>query len=460
MTDMEKRFSDVVENFLKTHEAVGLAAAAINKKGEIVFQNFYGVQDLETKEPINKDTMFGIASLSKSFTALSIMQLIEKGVLSKNDLISKYIPEFDEPFNKEHVTIEHFLTHSGGFTPLRRNFVHELEDEWPEKNIDPVTDAAFLDAGRKAVATQMSERKAPMRQGEYLSYCNDGYGLLSEVVRAKGQENDFEAYCQKYIFKPLEMDRSTQVYNFDYSDNVTTLYEHIDGKLVGNKDFRRYLMCIPGGGSIKSTTDNMLKYVHFYLDLDSHEDILSAFNRKEMMKPRMEYGYHSYYGYGISTQFIDDMRVFGHGGSLPGVSSHILWSYEAELGVVVLCNTRYVPVDYVARLLLRMLHTNNVNLELYDDFYGKSSWSKETMGKAKGQYESGEGVRFEILRDANDENKMHFKQGEEVFPITMVSPFGGVIQKEAGNKVYFELLDTKDFFAVHFGGRVVPKVNK
>ena len=85
-----------------------------------------------------------------------------------------------------------------------------------------------------------------------------------------------------------------------------------------------------------------------YLNLGKAADgtrILSEYGVREMCKPRQAYGAFGNYGYGVSMKQLDDLKVIEHGGALPGVSSNIAWSYEAEAAVIVLCNTSNVPVE-------------------------------------------------------------------------------------------------------------------
>ena len=84
------RDRDIMDKF----EACGIAAAIINGDGNTVFEKFWGVRDKESGKEMNGDTIFGIASVTKSFTCLAIMQMEERGILDLDDPVSKYIPEF------------------------------------------------------------------------------------------------------------------------------------------------------------------------------------------------------------------------------------------------------------------------------------------------------------------------------------------------------------------------------
>ena len=105
--------------------AVGIGIAIVDSKGNTQYQQFFGLRDQELNLAMDEDTIFGLASVTKSFVALSILQLAERGVLDLDDPVSKYIPEFTNK-NQKTVRIRHFLSHTGGFYPVHRTTVYEI----------------------------------------------------------------------------------------------------------------------------------------------------------------------------------------------------------------------------------------------------------------------------------------------------------------------------------------------
>ena len=118
----------LVEDIKKDHEASGIAVAIIDKSGKTQYEKFWGVRDLESGKEVNGDTIFGLASVTKSFTALSIMQLEEKGIIDLDAPISQYIPEFTNKNQSKKVTVRHLLSHAGGFFPLPRILVGNVAE--------------------------------------------------------------------------------------------------------------------------------------------------------------------------------------------------------------------------------------------------------------------------------------------------------------------------------------------
>ena len=199
----------LVEDIKKDHEASGIAVAIIDKSGKTQYEKFWGVRDLESGKEVNGDTIFGLASVTKSFTALSIMQLEEKGIIDLDAPISQYIPEFTNKNQSKKVTVRHLLSHAGGFFPLPRILVGNVAESLgldEEKDGDFAYNDAVAQEGVKLVAerldAQTKENGLNGQPGEYLSYCNDGFGLLSDIIRRYGGEPSYADYLVKHVLKP------------------------------------------------------------------------------------------------------------------------------------------------------------------------------------------------------------------------------------------------------------------
>src|SRR3954471_12570553 len=174
----------------------------VARQGSVVLARGFGLADLEHDTPIAPDTRFYIASISKQFTAMSIVLLAKDGRLSLDDSIQKWVPEVP-PFGST-ITLRHLLHHTSG---LRDYFTLLAVTGWPSDGL--LTDDQFL----ALVQRQKSLNFAP---GDEFLYSNTGYALLSMVVkRASGKTlRDFAA---ERIFKPLGMT------NTEFRDDHTSL---------------------------------------------------------------------------------------------------------------------------------------------------------------------------------------------------------------------------------------------
>ena len=455
----------LVEDIKKDHEASGIAVAIIDKSGKTQYEKFWGVRDLESGKEVNGDTIFGLASVTKSFTALSIMQLEEKGMIDLDAPISQYIPEFTNKNQSKKVTVRHLLSHAGGFFPLPRILVGNVAESLgldEEKDGDFAYNDAVAQEGVKLVAerldAQTKENGLNGQPGEYLSYCNDGFGLLSDIIRRYGGEPSYADYLVKHVLKPLGMERSFCDFVLPSKDeNAATLYKKVDGVMRGSRDYHDNAFVLNGGGAMKSTLNDLKKYLGMYLNLGKAADgtrILSEYGVREMCKPRQAYGAFGNYGYGVSMKQLDDLKVIEHGGALPGVSSNIAWSYEAEAAVIVLCNTSNVPVSLISNAMMKAY--NGKNPIEKRDVWQITPWSEETIAAASGVYSSGEGTTAELYRKADGTIGAR-EEGVEK-NIIPVSPYTAIIRNKYSD-LFIRLIfnEERGIYAMAYGSRLIPK---
>lgn len=456
-------FEELVKQIRIQGEAAGIAVAIVDADGNTQYEKYFGYRDAEKELPIDENTIFGLASVTKSFVALSIMQLYERGILDLDDPVSRYIPEFTNR-NQETVRIRHLLSHSGGFYPVHRTVVKEIAGKLgitEETAGDLAYSREMAEAGAKAVAEQLDAQTKGNgligRPGEYMSYCNDGFGLLSDIVRRRGGENSFAEYVKKNILDPLGMSRS----GCDYlrprlDENAATLYKKRNGVMEASHDYYDNAFVLGGAGSMKSTIADMKKVLCMYLNRGKTPDggrILSMEGIRSMCRPRIEYRPDSWYCFGLATKKLDDLTVVEHGGSLTGVSSNLSWSYDAGCGVIVLCNTSDVPVSVIADAAMRMYHGRNPIDSR--NIYQENPWSGRTQKAAVGRFDSGEGTTVDIVE--TDSGLSVFVDGRER-NFVMVQENLGIIRGYVKD-AYLSLFKDEDgkVFAVGHGGRMLPR---
>lgn len=319
-------FEELVSRIQERSNAVGIAVAIVDRNGNTQYEKFFGYRDQERKLPIDEDTIFGLASVTKSFVALSIMQLVEAGKVDLDDPVSKYIPEFTNR-NQKPIKVWHFLCHTAGFYPMHRTIINEIAQK-AGLDENETGDFAFCEKialeGTKAVAelldAQTKENGGLIGDpGNYMSYCNDGFGLLSEIVRRVGGENSFAEYVKKHILEPLHMERSSGEYVRPAADaNAAILYKMQKGVMTSGRDYHDNAFSLGGAGSLKSTLADMKKYICMYLNYGKGIDgtrILSQEGVRTMCRPRIDYRPESHYCFGLSQKKLDDLTVMEHGGS-------------------------------------------------------------------------------------------------------------------------------------------------
>ncbi|WP_276089658.1 serine hydrolase domain-containing protein [Pedobacter sp. JY14-1] len=225
----------------------------VAEDGLPMYQKTMGYANFATKQPVTRQTMFELASVSKQFTAMAIMQLEEKKKLSYTDSLEKFFPGF--PYRG--ITVQHLLTHTSGIPEFLG---------WGESRID----TGRINYNRDILESMI---KHPLtlnfRPGEQMSYSNTNYVLLALIVE-KASGMPFGKYLQHYIFVPLGMDH-TRVYaqRADQPKIKDYAYGHIydgaKGKFVINdliqaNRFEYVFDGISGPYGISSTTQDLLKW--------------------------------------------------------------------------------------------------------------------------------------------------------------------------------------------------------
>lgn len=293
---------------------------AVSKNGTTVYERGYGRASLELGVAITPASVFHVASISKQFTAMSILLLAQRGKLSLNDDVREYIPEWAD--HGSSITIRHLLTHTSG---LRDAYL--LSDLAPPGN----ESADRMDAIVRILARARGLNFTP---GAEFEYNNAGYTLLATVVkRVSGQS--LRAFTEANIFKPLGMththfhDDPTMIvpnrasgYHRDAGGLHIALHDDL-GRIVGNT------------GLFTTAPDLLLWEQNFVAARVGGAALLDA-----MQTPAIPTGWSdgSYYGYGLEIGQHRGLRAVGHGGSDPGYDAYVTRYPNQGFAVAVLCN--------------------------------------------------------------------------------------------------------------------------
>lgn len=450
-----------IEEILTGADARGAALGVVNADGKVLYQRFFGWRDAERQLPIDADTIFGIASVTKSFTALAIMQLQEAGILSLEDPIAKYVPEYRDPVGRPPVRIWHLLCHSGGFFPLPRLVVDKttqkmgISDSLQE---ELVYRKDFAEQGIRLVAERLAaQTEFTGAPGQQFSYCNDGFGVLSDIVRRYSGYDSFAEYVEQKILQPLGMTRSNLGFlRNSLDENAAILYSKESGLWRADRNYENDAFVLHGGGAMKSTLADLMRYVSMYLRGGVSEDgtrILSRAGIREMMLPRQQVKPGVTYGYGLQRSQMGVRTLVGHGGSLPGVSSQILLCPEAGIAVVFLCNTMDVPAAAAAESCMRAWCGEPVRYKA--PVLPECAWSEEQRQKLVGTYASGEGDHFTIIEE-KQELFVQTEGGKR--QLHAVGDWKGLVQGTYG-EIWLQPVrtDAGDVRAAQYGTRTFPK---
>ena len=312
----------------------GISICLMGPEG-IIFQKGYGFADIKKTRHVDSDTVYGIASMSKSFAALACAILQEEGKLSFSDPVTKYFPDFRIPgIPEECITLRHLAMHTTGLPPIR-NMGWSISMNTPDKH-DNYT------RGMKASApnsmgtiddiidyiSNSNSYKLLGAPGEYMSYSNEGYALLSYVVdQASGMS--LEEFLKVRVFNPLGMTRS--VLDIDGSEAAALAYGNIselfdlddDGKLYSDT-ICSVLPPYRGCACIKSTASDMAKYYLMLAQNGVYEgrQIIPAGAVEAVIGREFPETEKPFYCFGLEKRLQNNRVICEHSGGLHGVSSH------------------------------------------------------------------------------------------------------------------------------------------
>jgi CubicO group peptidase (beta-lactamase class C family) len=312
-------------------------AVGVMRDGQLAFAKGYGMADLEHDTPITPATRFYIASLSKQFTAMSIVLLAQEGRLSLDDWIRRWVPQV--PSFGPPITLRQLLHHTSG---LRDYFTLLALSGWPSDGL--LTERQFLDL----VSRQKNLNFTP---GDEFLYSNTGYALLGLVVeRASGQS--LRDYAAAHIFKPLGMTRT------EFRDDHTQLIPH---RAIGYQPSgSSYRMSQPefdvvGDGGVYSTIEDLAKWnANFESGRVGGKDGVA-----ELEEPgRLNNGQAIPYALALTVGELGGTSTFSHRGAYGGYRSAMLMVPSRRLSVITLCNTSGAPTtlaDQVATIHLGLV---------------------------------------------------------------------------------------------------------
>ena len=408
---LTKDFENYCEKIAKKHDIPGLMIG-LAKNGNLFYEKSYGYGDVSNKLPPTSDTVFGIGSVTKSFTCVAILQLQEAGKLSVHDPVVKYLPEYKTP-NEEYTlqtTIHHFITHSAGLPPLpslygamKESMAQEPKmdnnnENSPEENpLDKLEQLNTYEELMDFIGKQsFSLLGAP---GTEFSYSNDAYALLGCIVeRVSGIP--YEQYLKEYVLEPAGM--TNTVFHLDELLNhkdIAILYNSYlkdNKKIVFESNNPLDAPSMRAAGFLKSTVNDMLKYTEIFRNNGKvgNAQILSPESVELMTTPYIQCEVGRYYGYGLMV--IPDYfgyKLVEHGGALKGVAAQMNIIPELGLAGISFTNLAGVPsskllysafTDY----LEKGIHASYVNLS-------EIEISEEALKEYQGKFSSGEGMKLE-----------------------------------------------------------------
>ena len=325
-------------------------AVGVVRDGQLAFAKGYGMADLEHDTPITPTSRFYISSLSKQFTAMSIVLLAQEGRLSLDDWIRRWVPQV--PSFGPPITLRQLLHHTSG---LRDYFTLLALSGWPSDG--SLTERQFIDL----VSRQKNLNFTP---GDEFLYSNTGYALLGLVVeRASGES--LRDYAAEHIFKPLGMNST------EFRDDHTELIPHrAIGYQPSGSSYRisQPEFDVVGDGGVFSTIDDLAKW-----DANFESGRVGGkAGVAELEEPgRLNNGQTIPYALALTLGEMAGSTTYSHRGAYGGYRSSMLRIPDRHLSVITLCNTASAPItlaDQVASVHLGLIPQRRVTATSALDF--------------------------------------------------------------------------------------------
>lgn len=291
-------------------------ALGVYQNGKLIHTKAVGVADIESKTPISATTIFRIASNSKQFTAASILLLAEQGKLKLTDNLRQFFPAF--PAYADKISIQNLLNHTSGVRDYLQ--IAYLAGYDPE-----VVDDEII---RKWLVNQQN---LSFETGQYMSYSNSGYWLLSEIVE-KVSGMPLENYANKYIFEPLEMN-NTQFLKKPAACKQfrATGYEETTHGLEKSS----INVEVIGDGGIITNLQDWAKWESEF----ANPKVFSKKMLKKMVTPKkLNSGHKLPYANGLFVDEYEKRKTVEHSGNFAGFLSQMLRFPKEDLSIVIFSN--------------------------------------------------------------------------------------------------------------------------
>jgi len=377
ITSIVEEINDFMDLYCKTWPFSG--SILVSKKGQAIFKKGYGLASQEYNVPNTPQTKHRICSITKQFTAMAVMILQERGMLSVHDKVNKYLPDYKEL--DERITIHHLLTHTSGLQYLFGTDFEKSLDNPKHKHeymINHFRDLPLL-----------------CEPGEVWNYSNFGYYLLGCIIENLSSIS-YDEFLNRNIFKPLNMNDTGVERDKKIIQELATGYYLNDDELIRFKYMNVDLAF--GAGDIYSTVEDMLLWDKALYT----EDLVSKNTLDLIFTPYANSGEtgseDNDYGYGW---FIDKMygrnRIRHDGGGLGFITDFHRYVDE-EISISVLSNYGFTAVWRISEILAAILFKEkysfpsrplqyNLEPRLYENYMGtyKGDTEKVTVGKENGK---------------------------------------------------------------------------
>ncbi|TYB76412.1 serine hydrolase [Bizionia myxarmorum] len=334
----------LIDSYTEYHKFNGSVLVAEN--GKVIYKKGFGMANMEWDIPNKPDTKHRLGSITKQFTAMLILQLVEAGKIDLQTPIAKYLPNYPKA-NASKITTHHLLTHSSGI-PNYTSFPGFME----KNSRIPYTPTELINV--------FSETPLDFEPGERFSYSNSGYVLLGDLIE-KVSGKSYEQMLQENIFTPLNMKDS----GFDHYETI--LKNRASGYSKSANGFinSSYIdMSVPyAAGSLYSTVEDLHLWDQaLYTNKLITKESMDLFFGEHISARGAHYGY----GWSIGNEGIgstdETIETISHGGGINGFNTLISRATSDKSLIVLLNNTGGAPLEDIAQAIRGILYNKPYEL--------------------------------------------------------------------------------------------------
>jgi D-alanyl-D-alanine carboxypeptidase len=314
----------IAQAHIDSGQVAGMSVA-IAVDGDIIFQKGFGKEDIERNLPASEHTVYEIGSLTKQFTAVLTMMLVEEGKIDLDGSVRTYLPQTPESWQA--VTIRNLLNHTSGiksYTSLPGVAARFTQ---------PVTHDELLGL--------VKDLPLEFEPGTAFSYNNTAYYLLGMIIE-KADGKSYRESLRNRVLRPLNLRRTDVSENDEAVARRATGFNFKEGSLVNVAQVERNWAY--SAGAMLSTASEIARWFSAFGDIR----LLQPASWELIQAPtKLKNGQSVDYGFGFAIERLPGSRVLGHGGGIPGFASYANLYRDRNLVVVVLSNTDSAPVDRI-----------------------------------------------------------------------------------------------------------------
>ncbi|MCX7813508.1 MAG: serine hydrolase [Pseudothermotoga sp.] len=368
---------------------------ALVEDGKVIYARGFGFRQLETFAPADENTIYGVGSITKSFTALAVVKLAEEGKIDLDDQLEKYLPIKLKPFG-EPVRVRHLLYHASGVPSLgyAEAFIDgmfNLGENWL-----PVKDPEDI-----LMFAKDAESWAFTKPGERFFYSNCGYVMLGRIV-SKITGMPYEEYVKRHILEPLGMTRS-HFYRHEVEKDPNVAAGYMFDPQTHAHVRKPFPYGISSDGGLLSNVMDLAKYLMFYMNRGKFngERIVSKETIESMEEGYIPVPWESFgdekYGYGwiIHPNFLGE-KLVEHGGSVLIYTGFVGYVPNKKIGVAILSNCSGYPLSNIGMYALALMKGEDPEEKF--NFIKYDKILQTVVGRYEGYKKS---VMFDVKRNGD-----------------------------------------------------------